>query len=177
MGGGDAEAVAEGEADGAAGERQGDRLDEKLDEHVLRRAPSALRRPISRVRSVTETSMMFMIPMPPTRRATPTMPMTTAVMLSRMLPVVFSSSSCTWTLKSSASPAATWWRWRSTCSMPSRTGSTAAASRAWSWSWTASPASRPKSVSAALKGTNAMSSRSRPSDCPFFSITPITVAG
>ncbi len=32
-----------------------------------RRAPSALRRPISRVRSVTETSMMFMIPIPPTR--------------------------------------------------------------------------------------------------------------
>ena len=29
-------------------------------------APSALRRPISRIRSVTETSMMFMTPMPPT---------------------------------------------------------------------------------------------------------------
>ena len=32
----------------------------------LRRAPSALRTPISRVRSVTETSMMFMMTMPPT---------------------------------------------------------------------------------------------------------------
>ena len=30
------------------------------------RAPMALRMPISRVRSRTETSMMFMIPMPPT---------------------------------------------------------------------------------------------------------------
>ena len=29
-------------------------------------APSALRRPISRMRSVTDTSMMFMTPMPPT---------------------------------------------------------------------------------------------------------------
>src|SRR5712691_5875838 len=29
-----------------------------------RRAPTAMRRPISRVRSVTDTSMMFMIPMP-----------------------------------------------------------------------------------------------------------------
>ena len=29
-------------------------------------APSALRSPISRIRSVTETSMMFMTPMPPT---------------------------------------------------------------------------------------------------------------
>ena len=31
-----------------------------------RRAPMALRMPISRVRSVTVTSMMFMTPMPPT---------------------------------------------------------------------------------------------------------------
>ena len=30
------------------------------------RAPTAIRRPISRVRSVTETSMMFMMPTPPT---------------------------------------------------------------------------------------------------------------
>ena len=36
-------------------------------------APSALRTPISRVRSVTDTSMMFMIPMPPTRRLTAAM--------------------------------------------------------------------------------------------------------
>ena len=34
----------------------------------LRRAPMALRTPISRVRSVTETSMMFITPMPPTSR-------------------------------------------------------------------------------------------------------------
>ena len=31
-------------------------------------APMALRMPISRVRSVTDTSMMFMMPMPPTSR-------------------------------------------------------------------------------------------------------------
>jgi len=30
------------------------------------RAPIALRRPISRVRSRTDTSMMFMMPIPPT---------------------------------------------------------------------------------------------------------------
>jgi hypothetical protein len=35
---------------------------------VAEEAPMALRRPISRVRSVTETSMMFMMPMPPTSR-------------------------------------------------------------------------------------------------------------
>ena len=33
-----------------------------------RLAPRALRTPISRVRSVTETSMMFMTPTPPTTR-------------------------------------------------------------------------------------------------------------
>jgi hypothetical protein len=33
-------------------------------------APRAMRTPISRVRSVTETSMMFMMPMPPTTRET-----------------------------------------------------------------------------------------------------------
>ena len=36
-----------------------------------RRAPTALRRPISRVRSVTDTSMMFITPMPPTMSEMP----------------------------------------------------------------------------------------------------------
>ncbi len=43
-------------------------------------APSALRRPISRVRSLTTISMMFMITMPPTSSDRPTMPTrTTAI--------------------------------------------------------------------------------------------------
>ena len=37
------------------------------------RAPMAMRMPISRVRSVTETSMMFMMPMPPTSSETEAM--------------------------------------------------------------------------------------------------------
>jgi len=40
----------------------------------LRFAPMALRMPISRVRSVTDTSMMFMMPMPPTSSEMPAMP-------------------------------------------------------------------------------------------------------
>jgi 5-oxoprolinase (ATP-hydrolysing) len=47
-------------------------------------APTALRKPISLVRSVTDTSMMFMMPMPPTMRATPTTPPMTAVTPPRM---------------------------------------------------------------------------------------------
>ena len=50
----------------------------------LRRAPMALRMPISRVRSVTETSMMFITPMPPTIK--PTDEITT--MASAMPPVI-----------------------------------------------------------------------------------------
>ena len=38
------------------------------------RAPTALRMPISRVRSRTDTSMMFMIPMPPTTSEIEAMP-------------------------------------------------------------------------------------------------------
>ena len=41
------------------------------------RAPSALRRPISRVRSLTTISMMFMMTMPPTTSDRPTTPMST----------------------------------------------------------------------------------------------------
>ena len=37
-------------------------------------APRALRSPISRMRSVTETNMMFMTPMPPTSREMPATP-------------------------------------------------------------------------------------------------------
>ena len=42
------------------------------------RAPSALRRPISRVRSLTTISMMFMMTMPPTTSDSETMPISTA---------------------------------------------------------------------------------------------------
>ena len=38
------------------------------------RAPTAMRMPISRVRSVTLTSMMFMMPMPPTTSETAATP-------------------------------------------------------------------------------------------------------
>src|SRR5262249_20669841 len=46
-----------------------------------RRAPSALRIPISRVRSVTETSMMVMITMPPTMSEIEASPMVTRKMV------------------------------------------------------------------------------------------------
>ena len=59
------------EPDHPAEQAHHDALDEELREHVASRARrSAMRMPISRVRSVTDTSMMFMIPMPPTSSET-----------------------------------------------------------------------------------------------------------
>ena len=50
-------------------------LDEELDDDALALARRwTLRMPISRVRSVTVTSMMFMMPMPPTSREMAAMP-------------------------------------------------------------------------------------------------------
>ena len=48
-------------------------------------APMARRMPISRVRSVTVTSMMFMMPMPPTSSEMAAMP-------ARTPPIIFSES-------------------------------------------------------------------------------------
>ena len=48
---------------------------------VLSCAPSALRIPISRVRSVTDTSMMFMMPMPPTSSEMPAMAVRTPTII------------------------------------------------------------------------------------------------
>ena len=53
-------------------------------------APMALRMPISFVRSVTDTSMMFMMPMPPTSSEMLAMPVR---MTMTMLIILFISSS------------------------------------------------------------------------------------
>ena len=45
------------------------------------RAPSALRSPISRIRSVTDTSMMFITPMPPTSSEMTAMPASITVIV------------------------------------------------------------------------------------------------
>ena len=52
-------------------------------------APMALRMPISRVRSVTDTSMMFMMPMPPTSSEMPAMAVRTPTMTLIMEDICF----------------------------------------------------------------------------------------
>ena len=77
------------------------------------RAPMALRMPISRVRSRTETSMMFMIPMPPTTSEIEAIPPSSRVSVALIEDAA--SSSWVWlkTLKSAVSVAARSWRSRS----------------------------------------------------------------
>ena len=52
------------------------------------RAPMAMRSPISLVRSVTETYMMFMIPIPPTNKLIPAMAVRTSESMSEVLVTV-----------------------------------------------------------------------------------------
>ena len=64
----------------------------------LRFAPTAFRMPTSRVRSRTETSMIFMIPMPPTRREIPAMPPAMIFMMRSQEEIAASASETTRTL-------------------------------------------------------------------------------
>ena len=70
----------------------------------------AMRMPISRVRSVTETKRMFMIPMPPTSSEIDATMASSAAMTWLLL----SCASAIWlrlrTLKSSSWPGWMWWR-------------------------------------------------------------------
>src|SRR3989441_1399406 len=71
---------------------------------VRRLAPMALRMPISRVRSATETNMMFMMPIPPTKRDSPVMN-SPAVAITPLIRLnVLMNASCELTAKSSGAP-------------------------------------------------------------------------
>ena len=78
-----------------------------------RRAPSARRTPISRVRSVTDTSMMFMIPMPPTSSDTDAIAPSSIVSTPVICVAVEAISCCERITKSSSWVRPRRWRWRS----------------------------------------------------------------
>ena len=85
-------------------------------------APRAIRKPISLVRSVTLTSMMFMIPTPPTNSEIPAIEASIAVITPVTTPSALAISVvfCTW--KSLTCPGAIRWRsarrWRISRSVP-----------------------------------------------------------
>src|SRR5439155_16116124 len=68
------------------------------------RAPTAMRMPISRVRSVTETSMMFMMPTPPTSSEMPAMADNNMVMVPVTMLMMLAISVMFWMRKSGGSP-------------------------------------------------------------------------
>ena len=80
------------------------------------RAPSAMRRSISRVRSLTETSMMFMIPIPPTIRDMEAIAPSSRDMTRVVEAMALAISVMLRTLKSGSLRAPMWWRWRSNAS-------------------------------------------------------------
>src|SRR5437870_1792064 len=88
-----------------------------------RRAPSDLRIPISRVRSATAMSMMFMITIPPTTNETATRPGSARNNTRLILPQKSSTSSAVSSAKSSGSRGRKWRRLRitaSACAIASR---------------------------------------------------------
>ncbi len=80
-------------------------------------APTARRRPISRVRSVTETSMMFMIPMPPTISDTDAMAPSRIDITCAELSCAANTSDRLRIVKSSSWPGRMRWRCRSSASI------------------------------------------------------------
>ena len=76
------------------------------------RAPMASRMPISRVRSVTDTSMMFMMPIPPTRRLTAATALSRAVSIWVVPVSMLAISFMSITLKLSSSLGPRWRRSR-----------------------------------------------------------------
>ena len=72
-------------------------------------APSALRRPISRIRSVTETSMMFMTPIPPTSNETAAIPPSSTVSVLLVEDTVASSDCWLLMVKSAVDVAVMPW--------------------------------------------------------------------
>ena len=92
-----------------------------------------MRRPISRVRSVTDTSMMFMMPTPPTTseiRATPS----SRFVMTVVVPVSICMNSAELRMwKSSSSPGLIRWRSRSSVVTSSIASSTFSGEVAMSW--------------------------------------------
>ena len=97
------------------------------------RAPTAIRRPISRVRSVTETSMMFMMPTPPTTSEMSATIRSSEVMSAEVEVIASSISLMLRSSKSSSPPAGMRWRSRSSAAISSIAASTRSAETALHW--------------------------------------------
>src|SRR6266508_57627 len=131
------------------------------------RAPTALRSPISRVRSDTLTSMMFITPTPPTSREMPAIEASTRVRMPRMRPTTPRMSRWVRTWYSCSG-----WARATTSRMMRCSSSTSPVLGAL----TAIPSTRltPNSRWAAVTGMNTSASRATPKAVPTRLITPTT---
>ena len=127
-------------------------------------APMARRRPISRVRSVTLTSMMFITPMPPTSRLTAaTAP--SSMVITRVVPAMVSASCLvSSTLKLSSSLMASLRASRSSCVSPffTRSASLAGSSETSSELTLVLPVMRRCSVFSGISTTSSWSCPNEP---------------
>jgi hypothetical protein len=106
--------VGDGHAGGACEEGEDEAFDEELGEDVAGAAPRAFMRPISRVRSVTETSMMFMTPTPPTARVMAPMMPRRISRATEKATICLPSSMVSHVLRAFSSRGSKWWRWART---------------------------------------------------------------
>ena len=88
-------------------------------------APIAIRMPISRVRSVTETSMMFMIPIPPTSSEIEAAEASSTDSVREVSSAVAAISCCERIMKSESWPGWSRCRWRRSASISFCASSTA----------------------------------------------------
>jgi hypothetical protein len=77
-------------------------------------APSALRSPISRTRSVTDTSMMFITPIPPTSSEIPATPPSSTVRV--LFTELEAAASCCWVVMVKSAPVGVVMPWRASSS-------------------------------------------------------------
>ena len=102
----------EDDPDNAAGNADENGFDKELGEDIDTPGSDGHAQPISRVRSVTETYMIFMIPIPPTNNDIPAMQASKIVIMSVVELNMELSSSCERISKSSSSPSFILWFFR-----------------------------------------------------------------
>ena len=145
-----------------------------------RLAPMAMRMPISRVRSVTVTSMMFMMPMPPTSSEIAPMAPSTSVIAPVICDMVLITEVMSPIVKSSGSPGRIRWRSRIRLAISKATSLLTAPLATWIIAYEIEPAGSgvPSARRTVCSGTRTRSSWSLPPKAlPLASSTPITSNG
>ena len=139
-----------------------------------RRAPSAFRMPISRVRSLTAMSMMFMITMPPTTSEIATSPGSARNRTREILSQVPSAPSAVWRWKLFSWPGFSCRRLRIAASASPMASCMWTGSEVWTMRASRMLIGQMSRRPGALKGMTANLSSERPNSVPCGATTPMT---